>query len=154
MCIGEWKRVDAALHHLVQSMKVSETSKAMSKCNTCHKSSHSIPELPLSEYFAATVSNNISTKGFMWGEDRSNTTFNLLSPSTSFLYEDGNLGINTTTSASKKPEIVELLDKSFSIYGISDSEKNQILAISDLVAGITDQSHSSPYKNLDEAGRR
>lgn len=90
----------------------------------------------------------------MWGEDRSNTTFNLLSPSTSILYEDGNLGINTTTSASRKPEIVELLDKSSSIYGISDSEKNQILAISDLMAGITDQSYSSPYKNLDEAGRR
>lgn len=147
---GEWKRADAALHHLVRSMKVSETSKGMSNYSTCH----SIPELPLSEYFAATVSNNISTKGFMWGENRSNTTFNLLSPSTSFLYEDGNLGINTTTSASEKPDIVELLDKSFSKYGISDSEKNQILAISDLMAGITDQSHSSPYKNLDEAGRR
>jgi hypothetical protein len=122
----------------------------VSNYSTCH----SIPELPLSEYFAATVSNNISTKGFMWGENRSNTTFNLLSPSTSFLYEDDNLGINTTTSASEKPDIVELLDKSFSKYGISDSEKNQILAISDLMAGITDQSHSSPYKNLDEAGRR
>lgn len=146
--------MNAALQHLVQYMKVSETSKAMSKCNTCHKSSHSIPELPLSEYFAATVSNNISTKGFMWGDDRSNTTFNLLSPSTSFLYEDGNLGINTTTSSSKKPETVELLNNNFSVYGLSDSEKNQILAISDLMGGITDQSHSSPYKNLDEAGRR
>lgn len=133
---------------------MSEMSKAMSKCSTCHKSSHSIPELPLSEYFAATVSNNISTKGFMWGEDRSNTTFNLLSPTASFLYEDGNLGINTTTNESKKSEIVELLDKNFSMCGISDSEKTQILAIYDLVNGIADQSRSSPYKNLDEGGRR
>lgn len=133
---------------------MSEMSKAMSKCSTCHKSSHSIPELPLSEYFAATVSNNISTKGFMWGEDRSNTTFNLLSPTASFLYEDGNLGINTTTNESKKSEIVELLDKNFSMCGISDSEKTQILAIYDIVNGIADQSRSSPYKNLDEAGRR
>ena len=98
--------------------------------------------------------NNISNKCFLWGEDRSNTTFNLLSSSNSFLYGDGNLGISTTTSASKKSEIVELLDKNFSLYGISDTERTQILAISDLMSEITDQSRSSPYKGLDEAGRR
>jgi len=150
---GEWKRVNAALQHLIQSMKASEASKITSKCSSCRKSCHSIRELPLSEYFVATMSNNISNKGFLWGEDRSNTTFNLLSPSNSFLYGDGNLGISTTTSASKKSEIVELLDKNFSLYGISDTERTQILAISDLMSEITDQSRSSPYKGLDEAGR-
>lgn len=150
---GEWKRANAALQHLVQSMKVSETSKGMSKCISCRKSCHDIPELPLSEYFADT-SNNISTKGFLWGEDRSNTSFNLLSPSTSVLYADDNLGVSTT-SASQTSEIVELLDKNFSIYGISDSERTQILAISDLMDRISNQAHSScPYKSLDEAGRR
>ncbi|OEL19860.1 DmX-like protein 1 [Dichanthelium oligosanthes] len=151
---GEWKRANAALQHLVQSMKASEASKVVSKCSSCHKSCHSIPELPLSEYFVATMSNNISNKGFLWDEDRSNTTFNLLSPSNSFLYVDGNLGINTTTSASKNSEIVELLDKNFSIYGISDTERTQILAIYDLIGEITNQSRSSPYKSLDQAGRR
>ncbi|KAJ1283904.1 hypothetical protein BS78_03G163200 [Paspalum vaginatum] len=151
---GQWKRVNSALQHLVQSMKVSETLMDMPKCGSCRKPCHRIPELPLSEYFAATASNSISTKGFLWGEDRSNTTFNLLSPSTSFLYVDGNLGMNKTTNASKKSEIVELLDKNFSIYGISETERTQILAISDLMGGITDQNHSSPYKSLDEAGKR
>ncbi|WVZ70093.1 hypothetical protein U9M48_018789 [Paspalum notatum var. saurae] len=151
---GELKRVNAALQHLVQSMKLSETLKGPSKCGSCRTPCHSIPELPLSEYFAATMSNSISTKGFLWGEDKSNTAFNLLSPSTSFLYADGNLGMNKTTNVSKKSEIVDLLDKNFSIYGISDTERIQILAISDLMAGITDQNHSSPYKSLDEAGKR
>ncbi|KAK8452923.1 hypothetical protein SEVIR_5G198200v4 [Setaria viridis] len=151
---GEWKRVNAALQHLIQSMKASEASKVVPKCSSCRKSCHSIPELPLSEYFVATTSNNISNKDFLWGDDRSNTTFNLLSPSNSFLYVDGNLGTNTTTSVSQNSEIVELLDKNFSIYGISDTERTQILAISDLMVEITDQSRSSPYKSLDEAGRR
>lgn len=146
--------MNAALQHLIQSMKASEASKVMQKCSSCRKPCHSIPELPLSEYFVATTSNNISNKDFLWGGDRSNTTFNFLSPSNSFLYVDGNLGMNTTTSVSQKSEIVELLDKNFSIYGISDTEKTQILAISDLMVEITDQSRSSPYKSLDEAGRR
>ena len=55
---------------------------------------------------------------------------------------------------SKKSEIVELLDKNYSSYGISDTERTEILAISDLMLEITDQSRSSPYKSLDEAGRR
>lgn len=131
-------------------MKASEAS----KCTSCRKSCHSISELPLSEYFIDTTSNNISNKGFLWGEDKNNTTFNLLSPSNSFLYVDGNLGMNTTTGASKKSEIVELLDKNFSIYGITGTERTQILAISDLMVEITDPSRSSPYKSLDEAGRR
>ena len=146
--------MNAALQHLIQSMKASEASKITSKCSSCRKSCHSIRELPLSEYFVATMSNNISNKGFLWGEDRSNTTFNLLSPSNSFLYGDGNLGISTATSVSKKSEIVELLDKNYSSYGISDTERTEILAISDLMSEITDQSRSSPYKGLDEAGRR
>ncbi|CAL4956245.1 unnamed protein product [Urochloa decumbens] len=144
---GEWKRANAALQHLIKSMKASEASKVVSKCSSCRKSCHSIPELPLSEYFVATTSNNTSNKGFLWGEDRSNTT-------NSFLYGDGNFGINTTTGAYKKSEIAELLDKNFTIYGISDTERTQILAISDLMVEITDQSRSSPYKSLDEAGRR
>ncbi|XP_062213038.1 uncharacterized protein LOC133913785 [Phragmites australis] len=151
---GEWKRANAALQHLVQSMKASETSKVMPECSSYRKSCHSIPELPLSKYFAATTSNDISNKGFLWGEDRSNTTFNLLAPPNSFLYMDGNLGINTTSSASKQSEITELLDKNFNMYAISDTERTQILAISDLMGEITDQSRSSPYKSLDEAGRR
>ncbi|CAL4963239.1 unnamed protein product [Urochloa decumbens] len=144
---GEWKRANAALQHLIQSMKAIEASKVVSKCSSCRKSCHSIPELPLSEYFVATTSNNTPNKGFLWGEDRSNTT-------NSFLYGDGNFGINTTTGAYKKSEIAELLDKNFTIYGISDTERTQILAISDLMVEITDQSRSSPYKSLDEAGRR
>nr|CAB3473281.1 unnamed protein product [Digitaria exilis] len=83
--VGEWKRANAALQHLIQSMKA------------C---------------------------------------------------------MNTTTSVSQKSEIVELLDKNFSIYGITGTERTQILAISDLVVEITDPSRSSPYKSLDEAGRR
>jgi hypothetical protein len=64
------------------------------------------------------------------------------------------LGVNTTTSASQKSEINQLLDNSFGMLAISDSEKIQILTVSDLLAEITDQNSASPYKSLDEAGRR
>ncbi|TVU34091.1 hypothetical protein EJB05_15917, partial [Eragrostis curvula] len=151
---GEWKRANAALQHLVQSMKASETSKVMVECRSCHKSCHYIPGLPLSKFFADTISSDISSKGLLWGEDRSNNAFNMLSPAHSFTYMDGNLSMNPATSASQKSEIDQLLDNNFSIYAISDTERTQILTVSDLMGDITDLSHSSPYKSLDEAGRR
>ncbi|KAL6608107.1 hypothetical protein ACP70R_041170 [Stipagrostis hirtigluma subsp. patula] len=130
---GEWKRANAALEQLVRLMKANETSEVTPECSSCSKSCHSIPELPLSEYFTDTTSNDISNKGFLWGENKSG---------------------NTTTSASQKLDIAQLLDKIFSIGAISDTERTQMLVISDLMGVITDQSRSSPYKSLDEAGRR
>jgi hypothetical protein len=145
--------VDASLQHLIQSMKASG-SKVMVECNSCHKACLSVPGLPLSKSFADTASSDIPNKGFLWGEDRSNTAFHTLSPAHSFLYVDDNLSINTTTNASQKSEIDQILDKNFNIYAISDTERVQILAVFDLMGDITDQSRSSPYKSLDEAGRR
>lgn len=154
LCIGEWKRASAVLQHLVQSMKVSETLNTMLECSSCSKPCHNTPELPLSEYFTDTLSNNISNKGLLWGDNRSSTAFNLLSLSNSFPYMEGGLGINTTASASQRSEINQLLGKDCGISAISDIERIQILTISDLLGEITDQSHASPYKILDEAGRR
>lgn len=151
---GEWKRASAVLQHLVQSMKVSETLNTMLECSSCSKPCHNTPELPLSEYFTDTLSNNISNKGLLWGDNRSSTAFNLLSLSNSFPYMEGGLGINTTASASQRSEINQLLGKDCGISAISDIERIQILTISDLLGEITDQSHASPYKILDEAGRR
>ncbi|KAL6884562.1 hypothetical protein ACP4OV_010498 [Aristida adscensionis] len=151
---GEWKRANAALEHLVKLMKANETSKVMSECSSGSKSCRSILELPLSEYFTDTMSKNISNKGLLWGENRSNMAFNLLSPSNSFSYSGDNFGINATAIGSQKPEIDQLLDMNFGICAISDIQRTQILAIRDLMSVITDQSRSSPYKSLDEAGRR
>jgi hypothetical protein len=71
-----------------------------------------------------TASSDIPNKGFLWGEDRSNTAFHTLSPAHSFPYVDDNLSINTTTTASQKSEIDQILDKNFSIYTISDTESS------------------------------
>ncbi|GJM94179.1 hypothetical protein PR202_ga10801 [Eleusine coracana subsp. coracana] len=150
---GQWKRVNDALQHLVQSMKVSG-SNVMAKCNSCHKAWRNVPGLPLSKFFVETVSSDFSNKGFLWGEDRSNTAFNMLSPANSFTHVDGTLSIGTTTNASQKSEIDQMFDKNFSIDAIRDTDKTQMLAVSDLMGDITDLRRSSPYKSLDEAGRR
>ncbi|EMS54875.1 DmX-like protein 1 [Triticum urartu] len=151
---GEWKRADGILQHLVESMKASTTLNTLLDCSSCSKSCHNIPELPLSRYFTHTPSSDISSKGLLWGENGSSTAFNLLSPSNSFSYMTSNLGINTTTSASERSEISQLLDKNFGMFAISDTEKIQIHTVSDLLGEITDQNRASPYKTLDEAGRR
>ncbi|XP_047057254.1 uncharacterized protein LOC124663619 [Lolium rigidum] len=151
---GEWKRADGVLQHLVQSMKTSKNLDTMFNCSSCSKSCHNIPDIPLPQYFTDTPSSDISSKGLLWGDNRSSTAFNLLSPSNSFSYMASDLGINTITSVSQKSEINQLLDKSFGMLAISDSERIQILTVSDLLAEITDQNRASPYKSLDEAGRR
>lgn len=150
---GEWKRAYDILQHLVQSMKASKMLNTMVECTSCSKSCHDIPEFPLSQYFTDTPSSDISNKGLPWGDNKISTTFNLMSPSISFSYMESDLGV-TTSSASHMPEINQLLDKDFGIFAISDSEKIQILAVSDLLGEITDQKRASPYKSLDEAGRR
>ncbi|CAM0881371.1 unnamed protein product [Alopecurus aequalis] len=147
---GEWKRADGVLQHLVQSVKTG----TMLNCSSCGKPSHNIPDIPLTRYFKDTPSSDISSKGLLWGDNTSSTAFNMLSPSNSFSYMASDLGINTTTSASQNSEINHLLDKNFGMLAISDSEKIQILTVSDLLAEITDQNRASPYKSLDEAGRR
>uniref|UniRef100_A0ACD5VM29 Uncharacterized protein n=1 Tax=Avena sativa TaxID=4498 RepID=A0ACD5VM29_AVESA len=150
---GEWKRADGVLQHLVQSMKTSKTLDTMLN-SSCSKPCHNISDIPLPQYFTDTPSSDISSKGLLWGDNRSSTTFNLQSPSNSFSYTESDLGVNTATSASQKSEINQLLDKSFGMLVISNSEKIQILTVSDLLAEITDQNRASPYKSLDEAGRR
>lgn len=152
LCTGEWKRADGVLQHLVQSMKTNITLGTMLNCSLCGKPSQNIPDIPLTQYFTDTPSSDISSKGLLWGDNTS--AFNLLSPSNSFSYTASDLGINTTTRASQKSEINQLLDKNFGMLAMSDSEIMQILALSDLLAEITDQNRASPYKNLDEAGRR
>jgi hypothetical protein len=154
LCTGEWKRADGVLQHLVQSMKTSKNLDTMFNCSSCSKPCHNIPDIPLPQYFTDTPSSDISSKGLLWGDNRSSTAFNLLSPPNSFSYMASDLGINTTTSVSQKSEINQLLDKSFGMLAISDSERIQILTVSDLLAEITDQNRASPYKSLDEAGRR
>jgi hypothetical protein len=154
LCTGEWKRADGVLQHLVQSMKTCKTLDTMLNCSSCSKPCHNIPDSPLPQYFIDTPSIDISSKGLLWGDNGSSTAFNLLSPSNSFSYMASDLGVNTTTSASQKSEINQLLDNSFGMLAISDSEKIQILTVSDLLAEITDQNSASPYKSLDEAGRR
>ncbi|KAG8051653.1 hypothetical protein GUJ93_ZPchr0001g33135 [Zizania palustris] len=151
---GQWKRANAILLHLVQSMKANEKPNVMLECSLCGKSCQNIPECPLSEYFADMASNDISNKGLLWGDNQHSTAFNLLSPSNSYPGMEFDLRINTTTRTSQSSEINKLFAKNVSISSISDIERIQILAISDILGKITDQSNTSPYKSLDEAGRR
>uniref|UniRef100_A0A0E0JK06 RAVE complex protein Rav1 C-terminal domain-containing protein n=1 Tax=Oryza punctata TaxID=4537 RepID=A0A0E0JK06_ORYPU len=148
---GQWKRANTVLQHLVQSMKANEISNGLLECSFCGKSCHNIPECPVSESFTDMTSNDISNRGLLWGDNQRSTAFSLLSPSNSYLRMED---INTTTSTSQSLEINNLLATNVSISTISDMERTQIVAISDLLGKITDQSHASPYKSLDEAGRR
>uniref|UniRef100_A0A0E0MXX2 RAVE complex protein Rav1 C-terminal domain-containing protein n=1 Tax=Oryza rufipogon TaxID=4529 RepID=A0A0E0MXX2_ORYRU len=148
---GQWKRANTVLQHLVQSMQANKISNTLLECSFCGKSCHNIPECPLSESFTDMTSNDISNRGLLWGDNQRSTAFSLLSPSNSYpRMED----INTTTSTSQSSEINKLLATNVSISTISDMERTQIVALSDLLGKITDQSHASPYKSLDEAGRR
>lgn len=132
-------------------MQANKISNTLLECSFCGKSCHNIPECPLSESFTDMTSNDISNRGLLWGDNQRSTAFSLLSPSNSYpRMED----INTTTSTSQSSEINKLLATNVSISTISDMERTQIVALSDLLGKITDQSHASPYKSLDEAGRR
>uniref|UniRef100_A0A0D9V1Y4 RAVE complex protein Rav1 C-terminal domain-containing protein n=1 Tax=Leersia perrieri TaxID=77586 RepID=A0A0D9V1Y4_9ORYZ len=151
---GRWKQANTVLQHLVQSMKANELSNSMWECSLCGKSCDNIPECPLSENFTDMLSNDTSARGLHWGGSQGSTAFSLLSSPNSYPQMENDLGINTTTSTSQSSDINKLLSKNVSIPAISDMERIQILAISDLLGKITDQSNASPYKSLDEAGRR
>ncbi|XP_015699102.1 uncharacterized protein LOC102707069 [Oryza brachyantha] len=151
---GQWKRANAVLQHLVQSMKAKEITNIMLECSLCSKPCRNIPEYPLSENFTDIASNDMSNRQLLWGDNKHSTAFSLLSPSNSYPQMEVGLSINNTTGTSQSSELNKLLATNVSLSAISDMERIQILAIYDLLGKITDQSHASPYKSLDEAGRR
>ncbi|KAJ3671205.1 hypothetical protein LUZ60_008631 [Juncus effusus] len=134
---GKWKLVQAILQHLIQSIKTGGPSKE-------------IPEMQLSDYFtenAPTKSSNINT-GLQWGM---NSQFSSNSNTFDFMGGINGNNSNSTTSQSDITELKNTLDK---YPNISELEKKQIIAIADVLSEISDPSRSSPYKTLDESGRK
>lgn len=157
MCLGNWKRAYIALRHLNEFL--SSNSSPERKCSPA-KSSHCIPQIPLSNFFDAHISINSNDKGFKWNGDAS--VFTSSSPfqigfgqSTYGLdsYGSSNM-INSSSTKSELNDFIEPFEKLYKSAAISDIEKIQILSIIDLLTELCSSNSSSAYESLDEPGRR
>ncbi|XP_009375416.2 uncharacterized protein LOC103964230 isoform X1 [Pyrus x bretschneideri] len=154
---GNWKRAYIALRHLNEFL--SSNSSPERKFSPA-KSSHCIPQIPLSNFFDAHISINSNDKGFKWNGDAS--VFTSSSPfqigfgqSTYGLdsYGSSNM-INSSSTKSELNDFIEPFEKLYKSAAISDIEKIQILSIIDLLTELCSSNSSSAYESLDEPGRR
>lgn len=130
------------------------------KGNQCGKSSYNVPEVHLSTYFEDNSSVNSSSERLFWGQSTTTEEPTLHFQGNSLQLLDSKLEANTfgrISTADEKSEIMDLietLEKSDGIAGMTDLEKTQILVILDLLNEISNARATSAYKSLDEAGRR
>ncbi|XP_009410819.2 uncharacterized protein LOC103992724 isoform X1 [Musa acuminata AAA Group] len=157
---GNWKRAKVIVKHFVKCVSCSKTSSSIMKGNQCGKSSYNVPEVHLSTYFEDNNSVNSSSERLFWGQGTTSEEPTLHFQGNSLQLLDSKLEANTfgrISTADEKSEIMDLietLEKSDGIAGMTDLEKTQILVILDLLNEISDARATSAYKSLDEAGRR
>lgn len=138
---GKWKRAQEILQDLLQSGKTGET---LSK----------IPEIHLSKYFSDVASTDVSNNAVLqWGMNSSISFASSFQFSSNAFDYRGGMGNSNFTMPAQKSDMTVLRDVLNKCSEISGIEKTQILVISDILGEISDPSRSSPYKNLDEAGR-
>ena len=154
MCLGNWKRAYMAVRHLVEFL----SSNYGSKMETISaKSSVTIPQILLSNYFEGIFLRNSTDKGFQWSGDLITTSSQFQSSTNQFAFNSESIASNNIfTSSSTKSELsgfVKPLENLYELAAINNKEKMQILAIIDLLGEVSNP-HASTYESLDEPGRR
>lgn len=152
ICLGNWKRAYMAVKHLVEWL-TDKRSKPV-------KSSHIVPQIPLSSYFECFIPKRLPDKGFHWTGDASLSTssFQPQRGLSEFAYGlDSDPPNNLLISSSTKPELsafMEPLENLHELAAITKAEKTQILAIIDILSEVTNPHSTSVYESLDESGQR
>ncbi|KAG7994737.1 hypothetical protein I3843_01G073200 [Carya illinoinensis] len=151
---GNWKRAYMAVRHLVECLTSNYATKMK---NISTKTCCIIPEILLSDYFDGSLFRNSTYKGFQWGGDLTTTSSQFQSSMFQFASDSESFASNNIfPSSSKKSELsgfVETLENLHQLAAITNTEKNQIVAITDLLSELS-TSQTSAYESLDEPGRR
>ncbi|KAJ0961111.1 hypothetical protein J5N97_000926 [Dioscorea zingiberensis] len=138
---GNWKHALAILRNLVESIKSDDAFASILRTET--------------------VSSSLSNKKLQWGQDICPTMLSFESPRNLLQFGGIDLLTNAPKSIStpipEKSEItwlINTLEKTHTIPGITDNEKTQILSIVDILGEVSGTSGGSVYQSLDEPGRR
>ena len=157
LCLGNWKRADLAVRHLVESLTSTCSS---NKRSSPLKSSHIVPQIPLSSYFEGFLPRSLTDKEFNWSGDTSLSTssFQPQRGLSQFAYgsdfdASNNMPISSTTK-SELSAFAEPLENLYELAAITKEEKTEILAIVDLLSEVANPHSASVYDSLDESGRR
>ncbi|KAF3439842.1 hypothetical protein FNV43_RR18120 [Rhamnella rubrinervis] len=154
---GNWKRAYLAVRHLVESLTSTCSSK---KRSGLLKSSHIVPQIPLSSYFEGLLPKSLPDKEFNWSGDTSLSTssFQPQRGLSQFAYgSDSDVSNNmpiTSTTKSELSAFVEPLENLHELAAITKEKKTEILAIVDLLSEMANPHSASVYESLDESGRR
>ncbi|XP_020526297.1 uncharacterized protein LOC18439600 [Amborella trichopoda] len=142
---GNWTCAYSALKDLVSYLSSNVIS---------GKSYNAVPQINLSEYFQVVPSKTVCNKALQWGlgitsEASATSRKNLFQSvqSNSMVQETACL----TTSFNG---IMETLENSPNIPGITDVERIELLALTDLLGDVSNSSRGSTYLSLDGPGRR
>lgn len=137
------------MRHLVENLPSNYPSEKR-YCYT--KSSHIVPQIPLSTYFDGLPFKGSTDNGFQW------SGLNTFSTSSQFSQLAYNMDLDASNSSSStKSELsgfVESLQNVYKLAGVTDVEKMEILAVVDLLNEFDSKHSASVYENLDEPGRR
>lgn len=155
--LGNWKRAQVALQCLVDYVP-SENVNAQ-KCNHS-KSAHIIPVVDLSKYIEGCFSSSSTNKTFQWGGNAALITSSSKGQqgrthfSTSWGFDGSSSSFTSPSTSSEIRGSGEPLEKLYDLGVISNSEKLQLLAITDLLNEVSNPNAASAYESLDEPGRR
>ncbi|KAJ0986141.1 hypothetical protein J5N97_004497 [Dioscorea zingiberensis] len=156
---GNWKHALAILRHLVESIKSDDAFASILENSKSEHPSRKILDIQFLAYFQETVSSSLSNKKLQWGQDICPTMLSFESPRNLLQFGGIDLLTNAPKSIStpipEKSEItwlINTLEKTHTIPGITDNEKTQILSIVDILGEVSGTSGGSVYQSLDEPG--
>lgn len=146
---GNWKRAYIVVRHLVEYLI---SSSAYKMGNISAKSNDIIPQILMSNYFDGDLWKGSANKEIQWSGD----LFGTSSQFQSGINLEPLASNNIFPSSSSKSELSgfgEPLENLYQLAALTNAEKIQILAITDLLGEVS-VPQSSTYESLDEPARR
>ncbi|XP_074279658.1 uncharacterized protein LOC141604964 isoform X2 [Silene latifolia] len=148
---GNWKRANVAVSHLIECLASNSASEQRPA-----KSSTSVSQVNLSNYFEGQVLSGRTSQVFQWSRDPSTTTWSSNSESGLMQFSAGDMTnmFTASLSSSKSSGFQEILEKLRAHEVLTDSQKLKMFAIVDLLREMNNSQSASAFESLDEPGRR